>query len=327
VPSISAVRVGPDAAVCSVDADGGVVIAAFAEGTDADRICALFISTDGAATWSRSAISFQAAVTAPAKLESVSAVAIHRGSGGLLVGTTNGRILRSDGPDKPWRTVFQAPTGTFQPVVGGFSVPTSAVGGTIYAALKGILRSDDGGRTWRDVTAGIGDLPAQMEKRTRFDTAGPVQDGDRVIVGIGGLQPGATGLWISADGSPPWRRSTGAPGTGERGLAAHGGFIVVALPAGTDASGRPTVTALASRDGGSSWQPADAGIAANSITRLIDAQVGAVGIAAAAGNVVFALQPDLSWKELFRVPAVITAFGRSATNLYVGTEQGLYRGP
>lgn len=246
---------------CILAAVGEVLFGAFERSLGAG--CDPYLSQDDGKSWR--ALSFGTEPTAiPQQLrESITAVAVGARGTPLLVGTSNGRILRADLGNPTLSTVYRAPGGTFQPIVGGFAFDADRA----FATVRGVLRSDDDGRTWQDISVGLGSLSSDPRARPRFGTAGPIIIGAEVVVGVGGNTPGLTGVWASNDLGTSWSRygtgTLGAPATGERGLASFGTTLLVAGPGlgWTDADGRPIPRVSLTSDHGRTWQAADRGLA------------------------------------------------------------------
>lgn len=219
-------------------------------------------------SWEREAIEFESG-------ESPTSVGIHD-SGALFAGTSQGRLMRRDDwYGTSWREVFRAPAGTFQPVVQRF---TFAAGFT-YVGLKGVLLSEDNG-PWRDVTSGLGDLPG-LEQRGRFGVTGPVVIGDRLIVGIGGLQPLSTGIWVRAPHGA-WSRLTLQADVSD--LAADG-RRVVALRSGSSET-------HVSDDAGASWRSIPA---PEQLVRVVPT---ALGFVARSLRTLYVLDQDRWWPAM-----------------------------
>lgn len=218
--------------------------------------------------WEREPIEFETG-------ESPTSVAIHD-SGALFVGTSQGRVLRRDDwYGTSWQQVFRAPAGTFQPVVQRFTF----AGGFTYVALKGVLLSEDNG-PWRDVTSGLGDLPA-LAQRGRFGVTGPVVAGDRLIVEIGGLQPLSTGIWVRTPDAT-WSKATLQ---GPLSDIASDRRRVVALRADTSET-------QISDDAGASWRSIPAP------EQLIRVVPTALGFVARSQRTLYVLDQDRWWPAM-----------------------------
>lgn len=248
--------------VCAFAANRDLLVTAL-EAQDRS-VCDPFVSTDGGASWRSLPLSSQPSVTPQQPRESVSAVAIGPNGSLILLGTTNGRILRADGPTAALVDAYEAPAGTFQPAVERFVFE----GGRVYAALRGLLESDDLGRNWRDISARLGGLGADITQRPRFGVGGPVVLQNEIVVGIGGNTPGVTGLWSTADDGATWRRfdgselTGGGPATGEQGMAAGNFGLAIAAPGPgrTTLTGTPLPLVSLTMDHGRSWIAADSGL-------------------------------------------------------------------
>lgn len=318
----SPVKVGPDARACAVVASARAYLATFSVADGTDLRCSLYTSADGE-RWQRATLDLRAAGEQPNGSqqpagETVLAVGINSATGSLFAGTTYGRILRADGLGAPWRSVSEPPAGTFQPIVTGFLFD----GQRGYAAMKGLLVSEDDGRTWRDSSVGIGSFKAGLETRGRFGTSAPVRSLNDVFLGIGGVLEGTTGIWATADGGRAWRRIDVAA-TGEYGIAARDGLIAVALPNPFDETGKPIAPARASSDGGRTWRETATLPRGVQISSMVAASNW---IAAGTSEGVFLLNNDLSWTRLSPQPRGIRGIAFTNGQLYAASDQeGLWR--
>jgi hypothetical protein len=323
-PAPSPVRVGPDARACAVAASNGAYLAAFgASPTDRTGLqgtpCLLYTSADGQ-RWERAPIEPGPAVSAPGiGGESVHVVGINPATGALFAGTTNGRILRAERLGEPWRSVFEPPAGTFQPVVLGFAFD----GRRAYASMKGLLVSDDDGRSWRDSSVGIGTLRPGLETRGRFGTSAPVRSMNEIFLGIGGVIEGTTGMWATPDGGKTWRKVE-ALGTGEVGIAARDGLIALARQYPMDPTGSPLIPAQVSWDGGRTWMDTATLPRGVSIISLTTGDAFHPVIAGTTDGV-YLLARDLSWTRLAVEPGTVGAITLTGARVYAAGQNGLWR--
>jgi photosystem II stability/assembly factor-like uncharacterized protein len=177
------------------------------------------------------------------------------GDAGLLVGTSEGEVLRVDG------------SGDAE--VGGDGLPDEAVlglaasvdgdGQVLYGSTEtsGVHRSEDGGRTWSERADGLTTDPqadeAEYVDRPDFGpvAAGDLGGGEEVVL-VGGFD----GLFRSTDGAGSWTevdtiRSTTVVGLSVSPAFADDGTLLVT----TYLNG-----AHISRDGGRTWEPSNDGL-------------------------------------------------------------------
>jgi hypothetical protein len=142
------------------------------------------------------------------------------------------------------------------PAPGVFSVAVSAVDGAVYAGTEpsALFRSDDGGETWRELTALL-ELPSRptwsfpprpWTSHVRWIAPNP-HDADLLLVGIE-----LGGLMRSIDGGVSWQDHRPGAQRDVHSLAWHPQAEGRAYEAGGGG-------AAWSKDGGETWQPADAG--------------------------------------------------------------------
>lgn len=74
-----------------------------------------------------------------------------------------------------------------------------------FAGGRGVFRSSDGGRTWEDVTGGLGTLPASESARPRFGVVAFAYSDPELLVALNGNVP-ETGLWARDDATGNWTR-------------------------------------------------------------------------------------------------------------------------
>lgn len=153
---------------------------------------ALYVSRDNATNWTR--LGYPAAGTASASYVPDPDT--------VIVGLTDGRLLRSRFAGGSWATLtaLTTPRGAFLSDLHA----TAGAGGRIWAtssAVNGgrVFRSDDGGTTWADRTAGLPNIPITA---VAVDDANP----NRVWVGAD------LGVYQSLDGGGTWTAySNGLP--------------------------------------------------------------------------------------------------------------------
>lgn len=279
-------------------------VAAYGTTTAAIFGSAVYIGSDGK-NWGRSDVPFKDG-------EIPLAVGVDPLSRARLVGTSMGRILRLDSwYGTPWREVFAAPAGTFQPAVQSFSFRDHFT----YASLNGLLASEDD-LPWTDLTPGLGGLPDRIEARGRFGTGPAVALADRVLVHIGGVMPDSTGLWSrGTDGR--WTKIA-FPGPGLRGMTAIGDSVVTVSQPALDLSGRPLVGSWLSPDRGATWRaladPEPAG--------LLDVVPTPLGFIALGPTALYWLGPNDRWERLTPVQGggSLAANGRE---IFVAAQQGV----
>jgi photosystem II stability/assembly factor-like uncharacterized protein len=137
-----------------------------------------------------------------------------------------------------------------------FSVAVSGVDGAVYAGTEpsALFRSDDGGETWRELTALL-ELPSRptwsfpprpWTSHVRWIAPNP-HDADLLLVGIE-----LGGLMRSVDGGVSWQDHRPGAQRDVHSLAWHPRTKGRAYEAGGGG-------AAWSKDGGESWEPADAG--------------------------------------------------------------------
>jgi photosystem II stability/assembly factor-like uncharacterized protein len=145
----------------------------------------------------------------------------------------------------PWRSCMIGGGGYLQNVV---LCPSDRRRVYSYVDVGGVYRSDDAGRRWRMMNAGLPSLPSGQNVRSL--TVDP-RDADRVIIAVGDAWTEARGIFVSSDGGETWRNTLAAPffGNGEYRWA---GPLLARHPA------KPDIVLAASVDRGL-WRSADNG--------------------------------------------------------------------
>lgn len=207
---------------------------------------ALWSSTDGGRTWTKSSASGLRLAT--------------DGSQDLWLvdpGPTGGDVL--------WHSDDGAATWT--PVADPANVDVSglvASGDTLWIATEaGQFTSDDGGRTW----APLAPAARQAEQRT-YGRVLAIDGSGLLVVG----NPGSSQLWISHDGGRSGQ-TVSLPGLGPFGVVAvafaddRHGLVIGQGSLGTKNPGGPGAPVLATGDGGSTWRQ----------TSMLDTGMGSLG--------------------------------------------------
>lgn len=293
-PATAAERLGPDATVCDVAAASGLLAASFAEGTDTSARCQLLVSKDDGRTWEREL-----------EKESVLAIAIDPVTRSVFAGTATGSIwLRAGGS---WQRVYTAPAGTFQPLISKLAIER----GVVYAAGRGLLVSVDG-RSWRDVTSGLGTIGDDVTRRGRFAISEIAVIERSVVVLVGDAVPEA-GLWAYDTSVGQWRRAASFPAGGLRALVAYGAMLVVATT---------ERMVWSSNDGGTSWLGASTGLSGREPMSLV-ANAGRLIVGTDRG----AFSYDGSqWRPLGTPPPLfVRALALRDDDVFLGSAGGLWR--
>lgn len=293
-------RIGPARPACAAASEGPVVVAAFKTG----GACLIEVSTDRGQTWSVGRL-----IGAEAA-ESVLSLEIGPSAAFALAGTSSGKIFRAEHPYTEW-SVVHAGSG-FQPVVR--SITMSAATGRIYAAVKGVVVSEDAGRTWRDMSIGLGDL----RERGRFAAAGAGELGTGIVVALNGNIPEA-GVWLrERDGA--WRQILKR--SQPIALSSDGTRAVVSLQR---FPGEPA--AWITRDVGRSFQGVDYGPPEATGAILTTVAIGKAGVFAGSAEGVLELRGD-QWHLIMGAQLARAMHIRvGAQDLLVSTESGLWRLP
>lgn len=257
----------PPGQPCAVASRGSLVIGSFTLARGLAQRCLLGVSTDGGATWQ------QPAVNRP-----VVSLGIAPDGQTQFAGTIDGAILRHGAGASDWSVVYQAGADVFQPLVTHFAFD----GTTVWAAMRGVLQSTDGGLHWRDATTGLGQVNPDPGLRDRFAVTGLAVANGEVFAAINGNVPDS-GLWRLHAGY--WKRVIGVTGL-PLGVVADGTRLVATTARGDRGlNGEAIPAAWLSEDGGDSWRPIDHGNGSGAILRGIDVLNG-VFLAAAADGLV-----------------------------------------
>jgi photosystem II stability/assembly factor-like uncharacterized protein len=118
----------------------------------------------------------------------------------------------------------------------------------VLASGRGVLRSDDGGDTWKGPGAGLPGGKAQALALSSFFAIDPT-----LFASVG-----ASGIFFSADGGESWR-AKGLPGHTVNDLIWFGPYVYAAAEEGL----------FRSEDAGATWKPLGAGLAGRRVRQLL----------------------------------------------------------
>jgi cysteine-rich repeat protein len=186
-------------------------------------------TTDGGATWTNTTTAINSSLPwSDVAIDSNAHLTLYAAAGFLFGAATNGVYKSTDG-GATWNLLANGPQGT------GFGRIAIAVGTAnsqvIYAsaskptnpnfgALIKLMRSDDGGATWTDLTGGT---PNYLGGQGWYDTTVIVDPADSAIVYLGG-QAGAKSVLRSTDSGATWSdlSTGGAPNNTSPHVDHHG---------------------------------------------------------------------------------------------------------
>ena len=200
----------------------------------------------------------------------------HAPAGALYAGLDGGHLYRSENGGAAWRELPglrelpDAPLwwGPFGPAIFHSILPVAGQPGRIYAGLSvvGVLASDDGGASWRDVTA---DIPRMPHDHTA-DRLPELADVHKLALHPRGRLYATThyGTFRSDDSSQSWQSiGAGLPFEMTRPLALHPrdpDTVWVICHEDTPDAYLPVIRGQLvvhrSRDGGRTWQALSAGL-------------------------------------------------------------------
>jgi photosystem II stability/assembly factor-like uncharacterized protein len=231
----------------------------------------LLRSGDGGATWEPAGVGLSGG-----KVWSI-VPDPHAPAGALYAGVDGGYLFRSDDGGASWRELAGLRAlpdsgdwwGPFGPAIFHSILPVAGRPGSLYAGLSvvGVLASDDGGATWRDVTANIPRMP-HLEREDAAHLADVhklalhPRDSSRLYATT------HYGTFRSDDGSESWESiGAGLPFEMTRPLALHPrepDTVFVICHEDTPDAYLPVIRGQLlvhrSRDGGRTWQALSHGL-------------------------------------------------------------------
>ncbi|MES1244415.1 MAG: sialidase family protein [Acidobacteriota bacterium] len=267
-----------------------------------DRSEILFGSTDGGTSWRRLG---EIPVGYPSALGRDLAI----DGAGTLYAVLGGILFSTSDRGATWAPMhdFKAPIQSLaiSPAVPGtLCVATSAISGGGVERPAQIHRSEDGGRTWKEIGGEI--LPPDLGRQMGYGTIFLGVAATRPETIYAGIVGKGQGIYRSADGGASWSRlALGQPGDylELRALtvdSADPATLYVAYENRTRGSARPRVAV--SHDGGTTWRNRDEGLSSGEPRLLaVGSSKGVLFAADFSGSLQISTEKQ-PWKYLIRRP-------------------------